>query len=218
MIAVEALQIARDLITSVVTIVGGTVALLGYRAWHRQILGKTEHDAARNLLVSALRLREAIREVRRVVALLPSAERALEYRQALPDKPWPNELWEQRMNSWKKQLDPRIELLQGRIIELRVAELEVEALWGSEAKAPVAPLGKLALDVQAAVDDYFWTTSMCDPSKIPDFARATWSTIGIGELLSRKQGEAQDMFGKNVDAAVSELERYYRPKLQLKGR
>jgi hypothetical protein len=96
--------------------------------------------------------------------------------------------------------------------------LEAEAHWGTEAKVPVGPIVEIAGELQFGVWDYFWVNSFFEPEDFPEPSLKRWASIGIGKASSRTGTDAKDMFGEKVDAAVSELERYYRPQMQLKGR
>jgi hypothetical protein len=202
----------REVITSIVSILGLSLAWRGYHTWRRQILGKTQHDAARNVLLAALRTREEIRHVRHAAAIVPSPDEF----EKLGDADDNEQLWRKRL---REDFSGRLERLQGRVVELRLAELEGEALWGTEAKGRVEPLTQLAQQVNNAVWEYFWIHGLSvlpAIAKNPDHVRKVWGIVAAPS--SREGGEAKDAFGENVDAAVSELENYYRPKLQLKGR
>lgn len=210
----ELFQIARDVITSVVAMVGGTVAVLGYSAWHRQILGKTEHDVARSVLLCALKVREAIRSVRAQGALLPAPTEFGSQEQVAFDSD------ESRRSHLRQIMTERLDRLQDRVTELELATLEGEALWGAKAKASIATLTQLARDLNAAVWGYlvahrllgWFRSAMHDPVGV----RRSWEIIH--RPSSRDGDDGSDAFGQHVDDAIHELERYYRPKLRLERR
>jgi hypothetical protein len=233
-VAVEALQIARDLITSVVAIVGGSVAVLGYRAWHRQILGKTQHDVARTVLLAALRVREEIRNVRRPHIFAVSDDKELST--IGPVRVYLKHIFQ--------MYSARLDRLGKQVVEFELAALEAEALWGGDTKHPIAGLKERVRKLQTAI----WKRLLHDQAEAgqvenvkltpdveilisnlagqleggvkmsADQVRENLHIISSSDASSTKGQQSTDSFGDSVDSALSEIERYYRPRLQLKGR
>lgn len=58
------ISLIKDIVTILVALVGGGVAIYGLISWKRQLKGKTEYELARRVLRAVYRLRDAIRGIR----------------------------------------------------------------------------------------------------------------------------------------------------------
>lgn len=58
------IELFKNIITIVAAIIGAIVAILGLRAWRRQLQGKTEYEISKDILKSVYTLVEAIKVVR----------------------------------------------------------------------------------------------------------------------------------------------------------
>lgn len=199
-------QAIREVITSLVSVVGVVIAVKGYSAWQRQILGKTEHDAARNVLFSALRVREAVHDTR-----LP---RSITWVGQTND---PDSVESRVFNHSKERYQEKLRVLQGRVSELQLAGLEAEALWGEGANAELLPLlnsaSRLDWNIQiyllSSGDSPTFETLFRSPDRIQ-------SMLGTISYISPLREE--DPFSSQVESQFALIADYYQPKLQLTRR
>lgn len=60
----EVISIGKDIFLAIAAAITAIVAVMGLRSWSRELKGKAEFEAARNLALATYKLRDALRECR----------------------------------------------------------------------------------------------------------------------------------------------------------
>lgn len=125
--------VTRELITAVVQILGLLLAFAGFLAWRRQIVGKTEHELALAALRCARLVQEEIRDLRQ-----PSF--AFHFAPSDPVDTDPDDPRHFLLRPAQKIYNERLSRLHEKVVNLKVAGLDAESLWGPEASERVTAL------------------------------------------------------------------------------
>jgi hypothetical protein len=196
----------KDAVTTLAAVVGIYVALVGLSTWKRQLKGQTDHELARQILVTLYKYREAIKGVRHP-AIFPSEE------------PEPPEHQREKMsreqirhyglahtyqNRWNK--------VQAQRVELDASLLEAEALWGAELKNKVfQPIFDLSWELYMCVRDYI---VLCNPDE-SDARKDAVEKVSKNrrDILYDSLEKDGDAFARDFATAVGGVEEYLKPKL-----
>jgi hypothetical protein len=196
----------REVVSMIVQVLGLLLAFKGYRAWRRQILGKTEHEMALAVLRSARLVQSEIRDIRHpgfAFVLSPSEDDDPEDpRHAL-------------QGHARKVYSERLSRLQEKVVDLRIAALDAESLWGSEASEQVEKLVACTRRFRLAIWEYFALHGPLRPAAhvSGEYEAETWAIVQAPvSVLGR---EKTDAFGDSLDDALSEIESFFQPKLLL---
>lgn len=143
--------ILKDSLTAIFTFAGLVIAALGLATWKKRIKGSKEFEAAHNLHLSILKLREAIKHVRSPVIWSGESEQAVKFiKERDPKKSndyaGKNEkiyIYEIR---WQKITDAYIEV--GSHL------LAAEALWGNEIVDLIKPIDEKVTELRLDLGEY----------------------------------------------------------------
>lgn len=201
------LSISKDAITSLASIVGVTVAVLGLKTWRRQLLGHAEYDLARRYLRAVLKVRDTIRLVRS--PFMSSGEISA----ALKDAGIEDDFEKVKQSTYSRlTYAARWNRLNEARSDLRVEALEAEVLWGSRAQELLKPLDQAIGELYAALHRYLdGLDKPYDHSHSPDEDR--WEKVhSVIYEVSNDPGE--DKFTAKVGAAVKSIENFVSPRLR----
>lgn len=122
----QILQIIKDIVTTIAAGIAAIVAIMGIKAWKKQLKGKTNYELARRYLRAVYKVRDAIKYVRN--PFISSEEIFSAFKESgLNEVDYNNQ---QKSNRavyslrWKKVIEA--------ISDLDVELLEAEVLWGKE--------------------------------------------------------------------------------------
>jgi len=197
------LSTVKDVVTIVAGLSGITVALIGLSTWKRQLRGGQRHEIARKLMKSVLLIREELRSFRNpfISAGEIAAAMASQGDSTPASGPTSHAGFERAVYAarWK----PVVEAAT----EFRVASLEAEAMFGSEAVAVVEGLQKLLSELGVAVSEFLRYSEPGRP--------LTAITAKIKEDYRAKvqAPTADDDFGNRVAGAIAEIEEFSRKYL-----
>jgi hypothetical protein len=203
-----AVAIAKDVATGLAAIVAASVAVIGLRAWRRQLHGQTEYDLARRVLRAVYRVRDELQGVRSPLILASEFEAARRETGApSSDKASPfttddeAAVYERR---WKR--------LATALSDLQVEVIETEVIWGKSAVAQLKPLRQCVSDLNANLTLFFLHKRRQSDGyqTAPDVRERTEQIVW---KVSDDPG--QDQFSRRIEEAVAQIEDLVRPRLKL---
>jgi len=130
-------SVFKDAVTAGAAITAAVVAVLGLRAWRKQLLGKTEYELARRYLRAVYQVRDSIRSLRNPVGSAEEISQAFKESAILPPTPGDSEYnfkLEQALYNfrWKR--------INDAFSDLDVEILEAEVSWSVDAASAIVPL------------------------------------------------------------------------------
>ena len=178
-----------------------TVAVVGLKSWSHELRGRTEFEAARNLMRATYRFRDEIQNSR--APFIAAGEFPSEY-------PGPqNATSDQEARAWSYVYKNRWELVREALQELETYVLEGEALWGGEIRIKADELRQCARELQVAmeaiIDDKAQRGENFRTDR--DFGKTMRSTAHAS------RGDDSNAFNKRMMAAVNAIEDIIRPHL-----
>lgn len=198
----EVIAMLRDILVAIAAATTAIVAVIGLRSWSRELKGKAEFEAARNLALATYKLRDAVRECRS--PFYDNSELA-NFNPAwggLPDQADAN----QYAYIYKNRFAPVLTAVQG--FDSHV--LEAEALWGSEIKSKTDQFRACVQELNAAMGaDVANRRSLgADFNNNPEFAKQ------IVDKVTYLPAEENNEFSKRLREAIKEIEEQIRPHLR----
>ena len=206
----EVVSIARDIIVSLVAVIGTT---LGLGEWKRQFNAKNEHELARRVIRAVYQLQNAIGSFRNPFV-------------------WGGEMHAAFVEAKKKgevhkEFDKYIAALDARFIKLQEATLafrrehmEANVLWGrGESTKPISELPHLVHKLSVSYGEYkyyyYKKQIRMGPSGLPiSHPKQGYDEKKFYEYEKIVQGMNNDDFGEKVAKAVANIEDWLRPKLK----
>jgi len=182
----------------VLTIVLGVV---GFFAWRRQIRGKSRHDIAQALLREALKVQEAIANVRRPGAIYARA--ATEPGQ----KPNPER---ERLKGQQFAYERRLNRMHDARADLRLAAINAETFWRGQALARIGDLEQCVREIHVDVEEYFTFQNRKLDGETVDSVQEREIRARV---FDRSGVRRPDAFAQQVEAAVAKVENLVRPEL-----
>jgi hypothetical protein len=203
------ISIIKDVVTALAALTGGIVAVIGLRAWRRQLKGKTEYELARRFLRAAFNVRDAIKFVRNPFQMGGEISHAL--KEAGLDIA-PNSL-EFRARSEAAVYQLRWKKLQEAMSDLEVELLEAEVSWGEDIVNKVKPLRECIGKLYGKI--WLHTYELEHPSR-----QVTEASEKSREEVTRtiywvSDDPKEDSFSGDVKIAVDHIADFLKPHLKI---
>jgi hypothetical protein len=199
------IALAKDLILSLVAIVGATVAVKGLGTWQRQLKGRSEYDLSRRLLVSLYKYRDAIYEVREPAMLgyeMPKPPDD-EAEQMQPEKI--------RFYGTSKAHQARWNKVQHERAEMYADLLEARALWGDELEKLFRVNFELEHELFIYLRSYL---ILMDPETEAERKEAIQRiNAKRRDVMYDDMDDEGDEYKKEFTAGIESIEKYLKPKL-----
>ncbi|MGY2215670.1 hypothetical protein [Pseudomonas sp. SDO558_S425] len=182
----------------------GWVGFSGLATWRRQNKGTADHDLSRRLLIDLYKLRDSIGHVRNPVILGGEGGSA-------EDEPKNLNFLQMSYRNSVRAYQNRFALVAEVRARLATSIIESEAVWDAELKTRFASIFKLQHELWVNVSTYLVTAN---PDENEDRVRSYQKILnGRRDVLYESPLEGDDDFKKELDAALSQVEDYLRPKL-----
>jgi len=196
-----------SVIGTVVSAIGvGLAAWVGFSGlatWRRQNKGTSDHDLSRRLLMDLYRLRDGIGHVRNPV-MFGSEGGAEEQGQNL-------NFQQINYRATVRAYQKRFAMVDEVRARLDTSLVESEAVWDGEVKSRFAVIFKLQRELVINVRSYLITMN---PDEKDDTVQAYVKILAKRrDVLYESPLEGEDIFKTELDAALSMIEDYLRPKL-----
>lgn len=180
------------------------VGFSGLATWRRQNKGTADHDLSRRLLIDLYKLRDCISHVRNPVILGGEG--------GVPEDEAKNLTFSQiSYRNTARAYQSRFTMVAEVRARLATSILESEAVWDAELKSLFTPIYKLQHELWINVSTYLVSIN-------PDEVEGR--VLSYQKILSERRDvlyesplEGDDDFKKEMDAALSNVEDYLRPKL-----
>jgi hypothetical protein len=209
-------EVARDVVGVIAPLATVALAAYGVSTWRRQLRGNAEHEVARGLLRTGLRLRDAIHAARNL--LMTSAEMfAALKKEGVSEEKIAEVIAERGFEAGMRQ---RLEvaLEQASLFEDQLVEAEV--LWGRPLVTRLVDLRNRVVELAVNLNGYFRTKREVREyqDRLERFGGEYDETIRKMrerhfEHEAIAMGVVADTFGAAVEAAARELDRTVRPHL-----
>jgi hypothetical protein len=205
----EWLEAAQKVVTIVAALTAAAVAVLGLRAWHVQLRGRTEYDLARRVLRAVFEVRDQLSAVRR--SYVPAAEIVDAFQDSGLDPATIDFANDPRRDSLVYQR--RWKPLAKALSDLAVEAVEAEVLWGKPVRDLQMELQGLAGKLNGALTVY-----------LRDINRQHRDPEKAGERLERMAaivyadyGESGDLFQQEVEGVTRRFQELLGPRLRFRG-
>lgn len=140
----EIVSTVKDVLLGAAAVTTAIVAVMGLKSWSRELRGKTEFEAARNLMRSTYRVRDELQYTRS--PFVGAGEFPSDY-------PGPQTATaEQEAQAWNYIYKNRWAPVREALQEFETHVLEAEALWGSDIRTKADELRQCARELQVAMD------------------------------------------------------------------
>jgi hypothetical protein len=203
------IAILRDVITGLAAAAGGTVAILGLRAWKKQLRGKTEYELARRYLRNVYRVRDLFRQVRSPIQTAEELQQAFRGTGAAPPDPNDAEL---NLKVEEILYDFRWKRLNEAFSDLEVELLEAEVSWGDNAAAAVHPLRQCRQKLYTATRRHLNRLSARRPQRLNASEIEELERI-IYEIYT--DNPSDESFTQEIGRAIELVEKFLKPHLKL---
>ncbi|WP_431689431.1 hypothetical protein [Hahella sp. NBU794] len=198
---VELFTIFKDIFLAGSAVTMAYVAYRGLEKWKSELAGKADFDVARNLIRSVYKLRNEIQSCR---SLFVSAGEFPEgYRNGMAGL-----TNREKGDAWLYVYNNRWNPVFNAIQEFDVSTLEVEALWGRDAKEKTQALRQLAMRLRVAIDSFLRN----EYSGNQDLANSDFDVRVRSDLNA--SGLKGDSLSPAIDSAIEEIEIMIRPHLK----
>lgn len=184
------LEILKNLVTVIATIIASYVAISGLDAWKKQLKGKTDYDLARRYLKAVYKIRESIKEVRNPFISVG------EIFAALSDSGLPEEEHSSMQKSNRAVYSKRWKKVMESKNELDIELFEAEVSWGKNSITISKDLNSLIRKLYVGIKMFLEY-----PENRPDRD----ILYDIGE---------EDIFNNEIDAAIQKIENYLKVYLK----
>ena len=207
----DVVSIIRDIIVSLVAVVGTT---LGLGEWQRQFNAKNEHELARRVIRAVYQLQNAIGSFRN--PFVWGGEMHAAFVEAKKKGEVPKEF-----DEFIAALDMRFNKLREAVLALRGEHMEADVLWGrGESTKPITELLNLVHRLSVSYEQYrhFYHQKQIKTDPISGLPLKNPMQKYYEEQFEKYgktvQGMDDDDFGKKVAKAVDDIEDWLRPKLK----
>jgi|SRR5690554_1873517 len=197
-------EIIKDIILMIFAAIGSFVALSGLKAWRIQLKGKSEYELTIRILKSIYSLREAINRVRNPL-ITPSEMYSAQKEKGLPIK-------EKEFDNWNTAIvyEVRWNEISKAMNELKVIELEAEALWGKNISESLDKLYKIVVKLYITLQQFL------SLNKKQNYHERDFELLSKYEEIVYDRGskEEPDSFTQNINSAIKEIENSIRKYLK----
>jgi len=200
--ALEKIAVAGSAITVAI------ISIKGLRTWRKQIIGGSQHEAAKNIIRSALKTKRAIEQTRAIGRYSFEEEGLSEEQKSASNS-------ETRAHRYSMRLKI---LLADNASEFELASFEAEALWGKKAKDKTDLLKKCIGEIYHASNASFMYKRMVEVDQLT--GKQTFDEIRNSLTQYRKilyypeTPDELDEFGNKVNSAVETISDYFRRYLK----
>ena len=200
----EVITVVKDLLLGAAAVTTAIVAVVGLKSWSRELRGKTEFEAARNLIRATYRVGDALQNSR--APLISAGEFP-------PDYPGSEAATvEQEVQAWSHVYKNRWGPVREALQEFETYVLEAQALWGSSIRKKTDELRQCVRELQVAVEaiinDKVQRGENFNTDK--DFGKATRS------IAHASRSDENNGLNQKIRAAVEAIEDEVRPHLRRK--
>lgn len=203
------ISIAKDVVTALTALTAGIIAVIGLRAWRKQLRGKTEYELARRLLRASLNVRDAIKHVRNPIKWGGEISHSL--REAgIEIQPNDSQFQAKSEASvyqfrWKK--------LQEAMSDLEVELLEAEVSWGDDIVGKVQPLRKCIGKLHGKI--WLHTYELEHPThRVTEESEKNRQEVA-SVVYWVSDDPKEDPFSGEVKAAVDQIADFLKPHLKI---
>lgn len=199
----DVFSVLGTIITAVGVGLAAWVGFSGLATWREQNKGTSDHDLSRRLLMDLYRLRDCMGHVRNPMML--GSEGASE------EQPQNLTFLQISYRNTVRAYQSRFAAIDEVRARLGTSLLESEALWGEEVKDRFEKIFNLQHELWLYVRAYLVTIN---PDEIDNRVRSYQKILKERrDVLYSSPFEAVDEFKSELDAALSHVENYLRPKL-----
>lgn len=189
------LENGRNLIQIVFQLIASYVAIVGLRSWIIQLKGKTEYEAAKNVLVGAYRIRDEIKRCQGGF-LIPSEW--AEHKPTEGESEQSKQVGESHF-AYTQRYNRVINALN----DWYPAIVEAEALFGEEARLVISKLQDCCTRLRAAINIYHRALYRGEESD------RTEKYFNIIQGLTASTGFDDDNFQQDLDDAVQGIQKFF---------
>ncbi|OLE53103.1 MAG: hypothetical protein AUG51_14975 [Acidobacteria bacterium 13_1_20CM_3_53_8] len=203
------ISIIKDIITAIVALIAGVVAIYGVIAWKKQLKGKTEYELARRVLRAIYKVRDSIRIVRSPIQTGGEIEEAVKASGISYDP-------DDKSTHAKTQAaiyESRWKQLNEARSNLQLELLEAEVSWGEGIKDKLKPLNECIGKLYATV--YLYIAELERPSRRTDEVAEKNREESLRILYWVSDNPEEDSFSGKVKGAVEQIETFLKPHLKL---
>lgn len=208
---VMALSQSKDAFQAVFAVTGLFVAVLGLRAWRRQLAGRTEYELARQLLRAVFRVRDQVNSLRS--PFISGGEMYSAAKAKYNDEGELARALDKHDQLAELAYQVRWDRVQKAMSELAVQEIEAEVLWADRFKPIFSELYDSLGDLRNALEDYL-SMRRGDYGDVPKEEREATRSIVLRRWGTRSN--KKDVFGEKFGKAVQSLSTAVRPYLDIK--
>ena len=198
------ISIGKDVVTALAALTGAIVAILGLKAWRKQLKGKTDYELARRLLKAVYEVRDAIRLIRSPFQSVAEITQALKETGVSgkfqdPDFDFKTDRAVYQVRGGK---------LHEAMSNLRVEQLEAEVSWGNEVSIRLRPLRECISKLNVAIKRHLRQLSR---SQVDAEAMEA-----LDRIIYEYSGSTEDVaFTDVIRKAVENIEEFLKPYLKL---
>lgn len=195
-------SIGKDVVVALCSLTGAYVALSGLKAWKRQLLGKTDYELARRFLLSAYKVRDAVKVVRDPYISPLEATECFKGKETAGNTCYDLEI---------EVCRDRLEKLANVWTEYEVVLLEAEVSWGDGIRGSSKNLKKCVSTLRSKFRDHiFYARRVKEESK-----GRGGDLMKVDEVIQDAGNEdAPDKFQSSVNDAISEIADFLSPHLK----
>lgn len=204
--------IIKDIIMTIAAGVGAYVAIKGLKTWRNQIKGKSENELSQNILLTLYKFRNAINYVRNPVIFTSNGKSFFSHEVLFSNqnnkaKDYAESHFQDISAEYKARLDKVDELAN----QLNLYLLESKIMWGDELKTLFKDIYQLKFELDMAI--HFFLESM-NPTLSFDFRENHIENSKNNlDTIVRSLARDKDNFGERLDEAISQIEKFLKPKL-----
>jgi hypothetical protein len=200
----EIATLGKDVLLGLAAATTAIVAALGLRKWRQELEGKAHFEAARNLIRSTYRLRDAIRSCRN--PFYSGQEFPEGYKGGLGGCVGS----EEEVRAWAYIYKNRWAPVWAALQEFDATTLEAEALWGSGVRAKTDALRKCLAELNAAIDADLRNKA----ADGQDFQSDREYGKDIRSTVAASADEEGNKFNQKLRQAIDGIEQELRPHLR----
>lgn len=194
----EIITAIKDIFLAVAGVITAIVAVRGLNRWRLELEGKTEFEAARNLIRATYRLRDEIKRCRE--PFISGSEFPEDYS---PMDASPRERAKALAHVYQSRWEP----VWNGIQEFDTHTLEAEALWGKEPRTRTDLLRQCISELNIAIRTIISLEASDNRNADKELSRE------MNSKVSSLSGEKNE-FSKKIEDAVNQIEELIRPHLK----
>jgi len=204
MTVAELITVIKDILLGLAAATTATVAVLGLRKWRQELEGKAHFEAARNLIRSTYRLRDAIRTCRN-----PSYS-GHEFPEGYKGSLGAHITDEEEARAWAHIYKNRWVPVWDALQEFDAHTFEAEALWGSNIRTKTDALRQCLKELNAAIDAVLRDKALGGQ----DFKAGRDFGKEMRSIVAASSDDEQNKLNQKIRQALDEIEQELRPHLR----